>query len=102
MAKLIFYYDKNSKFSIDAKPYIEKVANEFNMNIEFYEINDSSKVIPEKYDKKKFPILFIEDENKIEEVPGFSGHDYQELIYKINIDRFLNPEKFKTNPNLDN
>jgi hypothetical protein len=31
---------------------------------------------------------------KIEEIPGFSGDDYQELIYKINVDRFLNPEKF--------
>jgi hypothetical protein len=94
MVKLIFCYNKNSEYSIKAKPYAEKVAKDFNLNIDFFEISDTTKTIPEKYDKKKYPMLFIESEIKIEEIPGFSGDDYQELIYKINVDRFLNPEKF--------
>ena len=79
--ELVFFYDPNCPYSIQAKPYAQAIAKEF--KAEYLEYSTRNENVPELFKSNEYPQLHIVVDQKIVGTSkGFSSSEYQTESYR--------------------
>jgi hypothetical protein len=99
--ELVFVRIKVCQYSDAAEPFVNQFAESNNLTLTKYSSPDND--IPKKFDKKQYPILYFVENNEILGfVKGFSSFDKQLLMYVNELKYIKNPELRPLEPIITN
>ena len=99
--ELVFIRTKVCKYSDAAEPFVAEFAKANNLKVTKYSSVDNN--VPKQFDKKEYPILYFVENNEILGfVKGFSNFDKQLLMYVNELKYIKNPELRPLEPIITN